>query len=219
MLFGGKMLARSLRRIWTDETLVTAVQKIRWFLTAPRCSSIFPLVGLKWWDFWAVFSVRPFSFHNVKCWHYQSANFRGTFSGLGHVWRCGVVPLVKGHLIWCSRGGMEWGGAPGSLCSPLCRSTSPRACKGWWTVRAQSCLPDTQLSSACANVWFLADYVLLSQILIWFILLTILPFGWLSTKPQQTFRKLLVWLRFAPSPHCQADSSLSQIHLLRQMLV
>lgn len=33
---------------------------------------------------------------------------------MGQIWRCGVVPLVTGHLISCLRGVKEWGGASGS---------------------------------------------------------------------------------------------------------
>lgn len=51
--------------------------------------------------------------------------------------------MVTGHLIACWRGVKEWGGASGSHKLPCSVAPPPRAlAKDWWSVRAESCLPD-----------------------------------------------------------------------------
>lgn len=149
--FGGKMLARSLKNIWTDEKLVylcSAKDKMVSNLTTMlQCC----LSSAQWWGFGlsllSVLLLPVWAFYTSICHVNTCAYIRGEGAGgshgLGQIWRCGLVPTGYRPSYFVLEGGKGVGRSIRESQAPLlCRSTPRAPAEDWWSVRAQSCLPD-----------------------------------------------------------------------------
>lgn len=147
------MLARSLKKIWTDAKLVhhcSAKDKMVSNLTTILLycfSSALWQVLLSLLSVWVVFflpQVLHFNLSLLNVCLYLGWGWGCTWVGSNlHIWSC---PAGYRPSYFVLEGGKGVGRSIRESQAPqLCRSAPRALAEDWWSVRAQSCLPDPSL--------------------------------------------------------------------------
>lgn len=159
------MLARSLKKIWTDQKLVylcSAKDKMVSNLTTillcfvikcplTSCSSQFAVNTVA-----AIVGSSPQVFH-INLSLLQLVSILQGATGVGsnlEIWSC---PAGYRPSYFVREGGKGVGRSIRESQAPLlCRSTPRALAKVWWSVRAKSCLPDLSMLKQTPNSAFSA---------------------------------------------------------------